>query len=222
MWDIDQTLLRTGPLVAAAYGAAFTTVTGRPYQHIPTSLAGRTDRHIFLEAFALNGVEDPERYLEPFFTEFATEFHARREWIVERGYLLPGVGAVVTGLAERAHVVQTLVTGNIRPNAETKIGAFGLERHIDVTVGGYGTDDVVRPPLVTRSLERSRAKYGDFAEVFVVGDTIHDIEAALVNNVTAVGVATGPADVATLKAAGAQHVFETLEDVDEVLRLLAG
>jgi phosphoglycolate phosphatase len=223
MWDVDQTLLRSGDVVRVAYGVAFTAATGRPYVTIPSSLAGRTDRHIAAEAFALNGIEDADPYLERFFALFAAAVHDRRADIVERGTLLPGVAQVVAGLAERDGVVQTLVTGNIRPLAETKIGAFGLDAYIDTEVGGYGTDDVLRPTLVTRCLERTRAKYGDgFGEVFVVGDTVHDIEAALVNNVTAVGVATGPVDTATLKAAGAHHVLDSLADVESVLSLLGG
>ncbi len=222
MWDVDQTLLRAGRVVGEAYGIAFTAVTGVPYLHVPTDLAGRTDRFIALEAFRLNGIADATPYLDAFFERFAVEVRERRAGIAEHGYLLPGVAAVLAGLAQRPHLVQTLVTGNIRPLAETKVAALGLAAYLDTTVGGYGTDDVVRPTLVTRCLERAGAKYGRFTEVFVLGDTVHDIEAALANSVTAVGVATGPADPATLKAAGAHHVLDSLADVDEVLRVLGG
>ncbi len=223
MWDVDQTLLRTGEVVRLAYGAAFTAATGLPYLRTPASLAGRTDRYIAAEAFALNGIADAEPYLERFFELFAAEVHQRRALIVEHGVLLPGVADVVAALAARPDVVQTLVTGNIRPLAETKIAAFGLDAAIDTEVGGYGTDDVVRPTLVTRSLERARVKYGDgFTHVFVIGDTVHDVQAALANGVTAVGVATGPVDAGTLRAAGAHHVFDSLADVESVVSLLGG
>lgn len=220
MWDVDQTLLRAGRAVRDAYGVAFTAVTGAPYLYPPTDLAGRTDRFIALEAFRLNGIADAAPYLDAFFERFAVEVHERRAQIAEQGVLLPGVPAVLAGLAQRPGIVQTLVTGNIRPLAETKVTALGLAGYLDTTVGGYGTDDVVRPTLVTRSLERAGAKYGVFGEVFVFGDTVHDIEAALANNVTAIGVATGPADPATLKAAGAHHVLDSLADLDEVLRVV--
>jgi phosphoglycolate phosphatase-like HAD superfamily hydrolase len=222
MWDVDQTLLRAGRVVSEAYAVAFTAATGRAYASSPGGLAGRTDRHIAAEAFALNGIDDAEPYLERFFALFAAEVHSRRELLVETGYLLPGAAEVVAALARRPEVVQTLGTGNIRPLAETKLAAFGLDSFIDVTVGGYGTDDVVRPTLVTRSLERARASYGDFDRVLVIGDTVHDIEAALVNGVTAVGVASGPFDAETLRAAGAHHVFDSLAGVDDVVDLVTG
>jgi phosphoglycolate phosphatase-like HAD superfamily hydrolase len=222
MWDVDQTLLRAGPVVHTSYGVAFTAVTELPYEHVPRALAGRTDRHIAAEAFALHGIADAAPYLERFFERYAAEVYERRAELPDSGYLLPGAAEVVAALAEREGVVQTLVTGNIRPLAETKIAAFGLDRYIDTTVGGYGTDDVVRPTLVTRSLERATARYGPFAEVLVLGDTVHDIAAALANGVTAIGVATGPADPATLTAAGAHHVFADLTDVDTVVRHLCG
>jgi phosphoglycolate phosphatase-like HAD superfamily hydrolase len=56
----------------------------------------------------------------------------------------------------------------------------------------------------------------------VIGDTRHDVEAALACGVTAIGVATGSADAAALRAAGAHHVFDSFADVAGVLRLLVG
>jgi phosphoglycolate phosphatase-like HAD superfamily hydrolase len=56
----------------------------------------------------------------------------------------------------------------------------------------------------------------------VVGDTALDVAGALVNGVTAVGVATGGTSAADLKAAGAHHVLDSLADTEQVLRLLTG
>lgn len=50
------------------------------------------------------------------------------------------------------------------------------------------------------------------AEVYVIGDTPLDIQAAHAAGCTAVAVATGRYDSAALREAGADHVLETLEE----------
>ena len=63
----------------------------------------------------------------------------------------PARAEALAALSARPGVVQTVVTGNIRPVAEIKLGALGPDAGIDFEVGGYGTDDGVRATLVRRS-----------------------------------------------------------------------
>ncbi|MEJ3746601.1 haloacid dehalogenase-like hydrolase [Actinomycetes bacterium KLBMP 9797] len=222
MWDIDRTLLYAGGVAQLAYEAAFTAVTGLTWKQMAVA-AGRTDRDIAVETFALHGIADCEPHLEDFFTLFAAEFAARRHLLRDRGHVLPGVPEVLAALDGRPHVVQTLVTGNIPLVAEAKLAEFGLVGLVDLEIGGYGTDDTVRATLVRRCLERAAAKHGPFdpSEAVVVGDTVHDVVGALANGVTAIGVATGGTPAAELAAAGAHAVLTDLRDVDAVVRLLA-
>jgi phosphoglycolate phosphatase-like HAD superfamily hydrolase len=223
MWDVDRTLLNAGGIAQLAYAPAFTAVTGLPWRDMAFA-AGRTDWDIAVETFAMHGIDDCEPHLDEFFTLFAAEFAARRQLLLQHGYVLPGAREVLARLDTLPHVVQTLVTGNIRPIAVDKLSAFDLAGLVDFEIGGYGTDDVVRATLVRRSLERTAAKHGrafDPAEVVVIGDTVHDVTAALANGVTAVGVATGGTSAADLAAAGAHVVLDDLSDVDAVVSLLA-
>jgi phosphoglycolate phosphatase-like HAD superfamily hydrolase len=223
MWDVDRTLLNAGGVAQLAYAPAFTAVTGRAWRQMAFA-AGRTDWDIAVETFAMHGIDDCEPHLDAFFTVFAAEFAARRELLAHQGYVLPGVREVLTALGSRPHVVQTLVTGNIRPVAVDKLAAFDLAGLVDFDIGGYGTDAIVRATLVRRSLERAAAKHGrTFApsEVIVVGDTAHDVTAALANGVTAVAVATGGTSAEALAAAGAHVVLDDLSDVEAVVALLA-
>ncbi|GAA4713514.1 HAD family hydrolase [Phytohabitans rumicis] len=223
MWDIDHTLLYAGGIASLAYAPAFTAVTGMPWRAMAFT-AGRTDRDIAVETFAMHGIDDYEPHLDEFFALFAEEFAARRELLLERGYLMPGVREVLGALDTRPDVVQTLVTGNIRPIAVDKLTAFDLAELVDFEIGGYGTEDTVRATLVRRSLERAAAKHDrpfDPADVIVVGDTAYDVAAALANGVTAIGVATGHTSADALAAAGAHVVLRDLSDVPAVLTLLS-
>jgi phosphoglycolate phosphatase len=217
MWDIDYTLLRGGGVAARAWQAAFTELTGVAWLGNPI-FGGRTDMDICVEVFATHGVTDctPER----FFIRYVEKVQARRHEFFEQGSLLPGVRDVLARLRADPEVVQTLVTGNVPEVAAAKVAAFDLAAEFDTDVGGYGTDDSVRATLVRRSLERAQAKYGEAFQPVVIGDTVHDITAALANGALAVGVATGSTSMAELVLAGAHAVLPDLSDVESAVRIL--
>ncbi len=222
LWDVDRTLLMGGGVGVEAYAAAFTAVTGRPWEGRLVA-AGRTDLSITSELFSQHGIADPAPYLDAFFARYADEFAARAAKVAEHGRVLPGVPEVLATLHAHPGVVQTLVTGNIAAVGVAKVAAFGLDRFLDTAIGGYGDDHPVRSELVARARERAEAVHGPFADddVLVIGDTVLDVGAALAAGVVAVGVATGPATEAELKEAGAHHVLPDLSDVPAVVAVLA-
>jgi phosphoglycolate phosphatase len=215
MWDIDYTLLRGGGVASRAWRAAFTEVTGVPWRQTPI-FGGRTDLDICAEVFTAHGVTDctPER----FFARYVEQVHDNRHLFAEQGALMPGVRDVLDRLGADPGIVQTLVTGNVPQVAAAKVAAFDLADAFDAEVGGYGTDDSVRATLVRRSLERAEAKYDQKFQPVVIGDTVHDVTAALANDAIAIGVATGATSMAELVLAGAHAVLPDLSDVDAVVR----
>jgi phosphoglycolate phosphatase len=219
MWDVDHTLLRGGGVAARAWKTAFSEVTGLDWRLTP-SFVGRTDADICAEVFAAHGVTDcpPER----FFLRYVEHVQAARHEFAAQGSLLPGVRDVLKRLGNDPNVVQTLVTGNVPEVAAMKTAAFGLTGSFDAAVGGYGTDDSVRATLVRRSRERAEAKYGESFAAVVVGDSVHDVTAALANDAVAVAVATGSTTAAELWDAGAHTVLTDLSDVDATVRIVSG
>jgi len=219
MWDVDYTLLRGGGVASSAWKAAFTEVTGLAWQATPV-FGGRTDLDICAEVFATHGVTDcpPER----FFVRYVERVRRTEHLFAEQGSLMPGVREVLDRLGDDPAVVQTLVTGNVPEVAAAKVAAFGLTDVFDAEVGGYGTDDSVRATLVRRSRERAEAKYGERFAPVVVGDTVHDVTAALANGALAIAVATGATSQADLARAGAHAVLPDLSDVDGAVRVLRG
>jgi phosphoglycolate phosphatase len=122
-------------------------------------------------------------------------------------------------------VVQSLLTGNIRPLAEVKLGALGLTGHLDLDVGAYGDAHEVRSELVGPARRRAALAYGaEFGgpATVLVGDTPLDIEAAIVTGARAVGVATGGFSMAELARAGANAVLPDLTDTSRVLAAILG
>jgi phosphoglycolate phosphatase-like HAD superfamily hydrolase len=122
-------------------------------------------------------------------------------------------------------LVQSLLTGNIRPLAEVKLGALGLTDHLDLAVGAYGDASEIRAELVHLARNNAAVAYGrDFAgqATVLVGDTPRDVEAALLTGARAVGVATGSYGVAELAEAGAHAVLADLADTDRAVAAILG
>jgi phosphoglycolate phosphatase len=122
-------------------------------------------------------------------------------------------------------VRQSVLTGNIRPMAEVKLGALGLHEHLDLDIGAYGDVHEVRAELVHVARERATAAAGtDFGgeSTVLVGDTPLDVAAALATGARAVGIATGSYPETDLAAAGAHAVLPDLADTPRVLAAITG
>jgi phosphoglycolate phosphatase-like HAD superfamily hydrolase len=207
LWDVDGTLVRTAGHGRYAFEEAFQTVVGRTPE--PVDYAGRTDRQIALTMLA---GDDPE-HLPRVLDELAAALELRKERMREEGYAYPGVPEVLERLHGRDDVIQSLLTGNIRPNAEVKVSAFGLERWLDFDVGAYGSDPhEERSDLVAVARRRAAAKYHEPTGAVLVGDTPLDVRAAHEAGARAVAVATGFADPEALRASGPDAYLVDLSD----------
>src|SRR5262249_56172883 len=103
-------------------------------------------------------------------------------------------------------VVQSVLTGNVRPMAEMKLGALGLDGHLDLEAGAYGESHEIRSELVHLARGNAARRYGtDFAgtATVLVGDTPLDVAAARATGARAVAVATGGTSADKIAAAGA-------------------
>ncbi len=104
--------------------------------------------------------------------------------------------------------------------AEMKLGALGLDGHLDLEAGAYGESHEVRAELVHLARDNAARRYGtDFsgAATVLVGDTPLDVAAALETGARAVAVATGGTTAARLAESGAHAVLPDLTDTPAVL-----
>lgn len=224
LWDLDYTLVDVGSVSREAFAEAFVSVTGQPLRHL-AELAGRTDRAIITETLAMHDLAAPEPTLRAFGDALATAFAARDGLLRERGRVLPGARAALKRLAGYSGVVQSVLTGNVRPVAVGKLTALGLAELVDVEVGAYGLDDVDRPSLVRLARRRAHDKYGiafDEHATVLIGDTPHDVDAGHRGGARVVAVATGGSSTEVLEVAGAEVVFGDLTDTDTVIRAVLG
>ena len=222
LWDVDYTLVNAGGASVHLYGVVFQRVFGRELTAL-APMAGRTDRAIILDTLTRAGIPEPDKHLYTFAAELAelvTHAPEFRRRVRERGRALPGAVEALQAVAGVCDVVQSVLTGNLRPLAEVKLGELGLARYLDLDVGAYGDVHEVRAELVHAARRNAAAAYGAaFAgeATVIVGDTPFDVEAALAAGARAVAVATGATPARDLAAAGASAVLPDLTDTAAVL-----
>ncbi len=220
-----MTLLDVGRPTRAAYADAFRDVTGRPLIRLP-QMAGRTDSEIFFEALANNAAGpqpgDPagEDLLRRFTSQLAVAFCARRGLLTQEGRLMPGARDAVAEVGRLPGVVQTVLTGAIRPNAIEKLRAFGIEGFFDAEIGGYGSEVYPKGAMLLNARGRAAEKYGaDFTErsTVYIADSSRDMEAACIGGARSLGVASGRSSAGELRDAGADAVLDDLTDTAAVV-----
>jgi phosphoglycolate phosphatase len=214
-------------VMRAAYAEAFPAVTGRPLVKLP-QMPGRSESEIFFDALALNGADvtadgAAERLLEPFGAALAAAFAARRDELASQGQLLPGAAEAVAAVAGLDGVVQTVLTGNSKPNAMVKLRAFGLDRFLDFEIGGYGSEAYPKGTLLRVARQRAADKLGvgvaEDATVYIA-DSPRDVDAARIGGARSLAVASGRATAAELRDAGADAVLPDLTDAAALTALV--
>jgi phosphoglycolate phosphatase len=212
----------------AAYAEAFGVVAGRPLIQLP-QMAGRSESEIFFDALALSGVDvrtddAAERLLEPFSAELAAVLAARRDEMVSQGRLMPGAAEALAAVAKLDGVVQSVLTGNSKPNAMLKLRAFGLDGYLDCDIGGYCSEAYPKGTLLRVARQRAADKHGvTFAEhaTVYVADSPRDVDAARVGGARSLAVAGGRASAAELREAGPDAVLPDLTDTAGLVDLIA-
>ena len=228
LWNIDLTLVDTARVMRAAYAEAFGVVAGRPLIQLPQT-AGRSESEVFFDALALNGLDTrtddvTERLLDSFSAELAAALAAHRDDLVTHGRLLPGATEALAAVAKLDGVVQTVLTGNSKPNAMLKLRAFGLDGYVDFDIGGYGTEAYPRGTLLGVARQRAADKHGvplgELATVYVADSPV-DVHAARVGGARSLAVAGGRASAAELRDAGPDAVLPDLTDTAGLVNLIA-
>lgn len=218
LFDIDGTLVRG----ARCHYQAFVESVKKFYDFEEDisgiNYAGKTDPQILREALGIGGFSEEE---------IQRNFKDCQEYMVQ--YYLKNVHKenvkALGGTSELLNELQGektllgLVTGNLKPIAYAKLDKAGLDEYFPF--GGFGSDYEDRHLLVKKAIELAQTQFGyEGRDIFVIGDTPRDVEAARVYKVKTIAVATGRYSVEDLEKTGADYVLEDLKDKDRILEIL--
>ncbi|MGH3839495.1 MAG: HAD family hydrolase [Pseudonocardiaceae bacterium] len=222
LWDIDHTLIETRGVGRAIYERAFPAATGKPLRQL-AEVAGRTELVIMHDTLQLHDVEPSEQMMRHLAAALVQSHEEARAELAATGRVLPGAQETLAALAADPRVHQAVLSGNLRDVSRIKLEVFGLDSYLDLASSAYGDDHTKRPELVTiaqqRATERTAATF-DKQHTVLIGDTPHDVEAALTAGVRIIAVASGKSDETELALAGAPVIVSDLTHTATVVQLV--
>ncbi len=189
--------------------------------------SGLTDSAIFREAMTNNSIEGDFTDLFP---RFKTAYRQHLPVLLPEfrtegsGKIMPGVKELLDSIWQRPEFLLGLATGNIREGAALKLDFYSLSHYF--RDGGFGDDAEERSEVVAIAIERlanllnASSTDDGKSEVYVIGDTPRDVQAAKANDAIAVGVATGRYSEEELRADGADLTLPDLSCSEPLLRRL--
>ena len=211
LFDVDETLVHTGGSGARSWDAAFRKLYDTPADIGKHTSAGETDPEVARETFVgVLGREPDQDELARLYAQYL--LHLAGDIGKAPGYrVLPGAVDTLEALVE-AGVPLGIVSGAMEGAARTKLVPGDLNRFF--ILGAYGSDSPDRSELTTLAVAKLVRLHDQLTpdQVFVVGDTPRDIEAAHAAGAVSVGVATGHYSFDELAGAGAVHVLSSLEE----------
>jgi phosphoglycolate phosphatase-like HAD superfamily hydrolase len=224
LWDIDGTLIKAGDIGAVVFDRALLRVLGTaPAARV--LMSGKTDPQIVREYLELMQVDEADHHVPSVLEHLEAELAAAAGTIAADGMVLPGVAELLRKLAGEEGVLQSVLTGNIAPNAVVKLAAFGLQRWLDLEVGAYGSDHADRRALVPIARRRAwdlRGATFTPGQIWVVGDSANDLACARAASVRCLLVGTGRSPAGELAALGPDALVDDLSDVEGIFELLTG
>ena len=114
-----------------------------------------------------------------------------------------------------------LGTGNLERGARIKLESTGLNMYF--SFGGFGSDSEDRTEVLRMGHRRAEALRNDRIapnQVYIVGDTLLDIQAARRAGFRIIAVATGSVSFDVLKKGDPDYVFQDLSEGWELMQSL--
>lgn len=216
LFDIDGTLITSGGAGERALRVALKDQFGIDDDLKTVEIAGRTDSGIVRQICRRHGLaETPEN-----FAKFLDGYLYRLAELLPQvqGRLLPGIIPLLEALKAREDVVLGLLTGNIERGAKLKLDHYGVWHYFEF--GAFADDHHDRNELgrfaCSRAFERKGVEFPP-EQIYVLGDTPHDVSCARAFGAKAIAIATGIFSQVQLAEHAPDYLFEDLSDLDAVL-----
>ncbi len=221
LFDIDGTLITSGGAGEKALRVGLKTHFGIEDDFATIEIAGRTDTGIARRIFEKHGIELTNANLSAFLEAY---LRSLEEFLPQiPGRRLTGTQELLEALQPRSDVVLGLLTGNMRRGAQIKLQHYGLWDYF--VLGAFADDHHDRNQLGPFARERAREQLGQLfrpEQIYILGDTPHDIACARAIGAQAVAVSTGVFSREELAAHTPDYLFADFSDTQAVLSALLG
>jgi len=222
LFDIDGTLLLTGGAGKIAFEKAFEELFSVRQAWGNVRPDGKTDP-VIIEEIVVNSLKRPLKDSE--YKQLCLRYllHFENELkIIERFQLMPGVIPLLNRLTLSPNYVLGIATGNFEQAAHLKLKRGELSHFF--CFGGYGSDSHNRRELtriaVQRGLDFVREPL-DEKNIFIIGDTVHDIEAGKTVGAQVIAVATGSTSKEELVDHQPNYLLDNFVDIRKFIEIIS-
>jgi len=211
IFDCDGTLIDSQHVIYAAMTHAFTE-RGRvaPTREATLSIVGLS----LIEAVTRLVPDETPDVIRDIAEDYKGAFGRFRAEFADREPMYPGAREVVELCGRHSSVLLGIATGKSRRG----VNHFLDRERFDVEFATIQTADTARskpdPDMILQAMEETGV---DVSRTMMIGDTTFDIEMGGAAGVMTVGVDWGYHEVATLKAAGADHIVEDFDELADVI-----
>lgn len=219
LFDLDGTLMRGKGLGRPAVEATIKEIFDLEVDLTNHWFGGKTDWFSLIELLTPHGVSGED--IAAKLPEYQAAKVRHMEELIKTipMWALPGALETVEALRERPHLTLGVLTGNVESTALFKLRAVGFDPDW-FTVRVFGHEAINRNDLPPLALQRATAQLNRIyapEDVWIIGDTLHDIECAKINGLRVVAVTTGFQDRDELAAAKPDYL---IDDLRELLKIL--
>ena len=208
LWDIDGTLVEGLGVGRRAMVRTFAKLFGIADAFADIVMSGKVDPSIFREAVKKNGIEGWPDHL-PLIQE--TYLQELAQAMIETPVRVnPGILESLNHLRHKGYL-HALGTGNLQQGAHQKMQSCDLLDYFPT--GGFADGLFERNAVIARAKTISQRHYNLSADypTLVIGDTPRDVEAAHVNGMPCLALASSRFSVADLQEVGADWVMEEMD-----------
>lgn len=207
LFDLDGTLTDSGPGIihSAAYALEKMGIADDNSSHL-SRFIGPPLYESFAQFYGLNAAE----------TQQAVDYF--REYFTSKGMFenhpYPGIPELLGKLQEQG---KTLLIATSKPEIFAKqiLAHFELDRYFTI-IAGASLDDtrIKKGQIIAYALDQLEKING---KAVMIGDRKHDVIGAKQHQLDSIGVLYGYGDREELTTAGASHIVQTVEELEDLL-----
>ena len=216
LWDLDGTLMHCGADGTKALNETFWKLYGIAEAFSKAGIGHAMDSVILERIMESNCLDKNE--LDRVKEEYINILHTILEQN-PRKRVLPGVRELLGHIRQSENSFSVLLTSNLRSGAETKLKSVGL--HDFFHVGGFGDEIGEKWDAAIKGIHEAEEYYDvkfKRENIYIIGDSIYDIDCAKKIEVISIGVATGFADFEVLKSREPDYLYEDLSDWEKLVQ----
>ncbi len=220
LFDVDGILVESGAVKYDFYKEVVKKNFGIEVSRYDTYREGKTDKLIVMDLLKTKGlnVKENDSRLKKTIEDIGPAVERAIKGIKLKQ--IPGVEKLIKELIKEGDTIG-LLTGNTPGKAKAKLKSCGLWKYF--AIGAFG-EILDRSKLVDLAIKDAKKKKGvSFSkkDIFLIGDTIRDIQCAKKAGVRIISVATGKESLDVLRKEKPDYIFKDFSEISKIMEVIS-